>query len=799
MSAEPPADWVLPWWAERQLDPDSPAYAPEPSRCRYWNRDQHVESWLLANTRGRSWTVVGRPETLDRATVDPRGLVTWGAWSLDWWVREGDEWVFPSRSSAVRQRLVAGMPVVETALPVSGGGDVVHRVAAAGEAPPAAHWATPRAHPRRVGAGESADGSTVPEVFVVEIANNTPAPVDVALAVRPYHLGAFEIADADIWEWSNLWAIDEITVDGRMLTLDDGGRHGFGLACVMLDRDPSDIVVGSHGTDCAATLKSRDPAASDGSGSLPAGTPGSDTATDSPAQAHSPVSIQCPLRLANAAAIFPMAAGATLRAAVPGRGWAFTSDAAVSQQAARQVLSSRRSLERVADDWRQRLGAGCRLDLPSGPLSDAVAAARPAQLLGTAPCDDGPGVIGPMLWPATYTDAQFTGDDLVQLLGLIESGEPQSVRDLLIRQVEAQGASGAVSSMGHCVTGTSLVLAERLLSLHPDPVFGDAISDFVKSAVRWLLSPEGEHREEPWAGREGLRAGFRLLWRFGADRAAADLRRSAMSVRKPLRSSTRSSRARLRVDPAAPPNTSNFYLNIRGRVSWEEPPRADLTDSVSWLWDWERRNAGLWVYAAVPWAPPLPFVTSERAEGTPADFVVDVLASRGYDVVATALLAFAEARPAPARAFERLEALSSVASPTLNWPTFMDPGLQTGTNGEGHDLMVGGLFLRTLLRVLVDTPEGLAAGNRPGLRLAGHWPEAWLCQRVEVHGVPTRLGTVSWAVVWHGDRPKLSWDLVAHDPAGPAPIVAAPGLDPAFTATAWRGEAMLAPVRPPAA
>ena len=792
MPAEPPADWVLPWWAERQLDPDSPAYAPEPSQCRYWNRDQKVKARLLANTRGRSWTFVGRPETLDRATVDPRGLVTWGAWSLDWWIRAGEGWVFPSRRADVRQCLVAGMPVVETVLPV-GGGDVVHRVAAAGDASSTIGEATLRStYPQRAGREASADAAIAPEVFVVEIANRTPAPVAVALAVRPYNLGAFEIEDdevADIWEWSNLWAIDEITVDGRLLSLDDGDRHGFGLAYLMFDRDPADIVVGSQGTDCAAALESPEGVVvSAGTGSEPASTRAGDAATDPQARPPSPTSVECPKRLATAAAIFPLAAGATLRAAVPARGLAFTSNAAVSQQAATEVLRSRRTLEQVANDWRRRLDAGCRLDLPRGRLADAALAARACQLLGTAPCDDGPGVIRPMLWPATYTDAQFAGDDLVQLLGLIESGELHSVRDLLIHQTEVQHRSGAVSSMGHSVTGTSLVLAEHLLSLHRDPELADAISKFIKSAARWLLSPEAAYREEPWTVREGLRAGFRLLRRVGADSAAADLRRSAMSLRK-----------RLRIDPGAPPDTSRFYLNIRGRVSWEEPPRADLDDSASWLWDWDRRDAGLWVHAAVPWAPPLPFVTSEPAEGTPADFVVDVLATRGYDIVATALLAFAEARPAPARAFERLEALASVASPTLNWPTFMDPQLLTGTNGEGHDLKVGGLFLRTMLRLLVDAPEGPAAMTRPGLRLAGHWPEAWLGQPVEIHDVPARLGTVSWAVRWHGDRPALLWDVVAHDPASPVPHVTAPGLDPSFAATGWHGEAVLAPVRPPAA
>ena len=289
MPAEPPADWVLPWWAERQLDPDSPAYAPEPSQCRYWNRDQKVKARLLANTRGRSWTFVGRPETFDRATVDPRGLVTWRVWSLDWWIRADKGWVFPSRGPDVRQCLVAGMPVVETVLPV-GGGDVVHRVAAAGDASSTIGEATlRRAYPQRAGREASADAAIAPEVFVVEIANRTPAPVAVALAVRPYNLGAFEIEDddvADIWEWSNLWAIDEITVDGRLLSLDDGGRHGFGLAYVMFDRDPADIVVGSHGTDCAAALESRDGVAvAEGTGSEPASTRAGDAATDPQARA----------------------------------------------------------------------------------------------------------------------------------------------------------------------------------------------------------------------------------------------------------------------------------------------------------------------------------------------------------------------------------------------------------------------------------------------------------------------------------------------------------------------------------
>ena len=111
--------------------------------------------------------------------------------------------------------------------------------------------------------------------------------------------------------------------------------------------------------------------------------------------------------------------------------------------------------------------------------------------------------------------------------------------------------------------------------------------------------------------------------------------------------------------------------------------------------------------------------------------------------------------------------------------------------------------MRTLLRLLVDVPDDGGSNSpscsRPIRRylLAAHWPAAWLGQPVEVHDVPTRIGTVSWAVRWHGERPALLWDVVPHDPEGQAPSVTAPGLDPAFTATQWRGETLLAPVPAP--
>ena len=842
MLTEPPGGWVRPWWAERQLDPGSAAYSAQPSQVRYWLGAQQVSDTVLANTVGRSWTTVGLPETLERAAVDPRGLVVLGHWSLDWWVRGGDEWVFPSRVAAARQHLVDGMPVVETVLRV-GGGDVVHRAAAARGASVRLDDAERHVKQRR-GMRTTVDGtSAVPEVFVVQITNHTSAPVAIALAARPCHLGAFEHADGERWEWSNAWGIDEIAVDGRVMTLDDGLHYAVGRAAVIFDRTPGDVVVGSDGADCAGALVEAGEQAAAGQESSvavsigdaappvdPAGTLQSGTAS-MPQPDRAPVSVTCPQRLANAAAVFPLVAGATLRAAVVGRGPAFEWDAAGSPQLGAAVLDAVPGLDRVANGWRRRVDAGCRLELPGGRLADAALAARSAQLLSVAPFDDGPGVEGPMLASALYTDAQFAGDDLVQLLTLVESGVPEQVRDLLLRQAQAQDYSGETTSMGVSVTGTSLVLAEHLLSLHPDPAFAEGISEFVTAAARWLLTREATRREEPWTIREGLRAGFRLLLRLGAERAANALQREAMALPEAMKvdvAGTARSRANSRerrsgehvadggADTIEP---LSFYRDRVGRLPWgaaaEARLRARRTARFAWRtsgetassaqaalpsqrWEWLSHDTGLWIHAAVPWAPPLPFVGAEPADGTPADFVDDTAASCGHDMVATALLAFAEARPAPGRAFERLEALVSVASSTLNWPTYMHPQLHTGTNGTGHDLMVGGLFVRTLLRLLVDVPDDGAAGSggagreSPSLRLAAHWPVAWLGQPVEVHDVPTRIGSVSWAVRWHGERPALLWEVVPHDPGADPPAVTAPGLDLAFTATGWQGEALLA-------
>jgi hypothetical protein len=103
------------------------------------------------------------------------------------------------------------------------------------------------------------------------------------------------------------------------------------------------------------------------------------------------------------------------------------------------------------------------------------------------------------------------------------------------------------------------------------------------------------------------------------------------------------------------------------------------------------------------------------------------------------------------------------------------------------------------VRELVGTPDArLLAAVRGALidegdaaiSLLADWPGDWLGQPIDLRDAPTRRGLVSCSVRWHGARPALLWE-------GPADTTfRAPGLDPAWSSTDARGEALLAPFAP---
>ena len=174
------------------------------------------------------------------------------------------------------------------------------------------------------------------------------------------------------------------------------------------------------------------------------------------------------------------------------------------------------------------------------------------------------------------------------------------------------------------------------------------------------------------------------------------------------------------------------------------------------------------------------------ASGAAAGMLAAAGEARGADDVrraGEAMAASSSGRPAPApTGVEPLLGMLATGSPTLTW---IGPE-------DGHDLDVNAALLvgvRALLVTEVDGPE-------PGLRLCPHVPPEWLGQGWEAHDLPTASGRFSYAVRWHGDRPALLWELEPW-PGGRPVRISAPGLDPTWSTTDAKGDALLAPVALP--
>ena len=129
------------------------------------------------------------------------------------------------------------------------------------------------------------------------------------------------------------------------------------------------------------------------------------------------------------------------------------------------------------------------------------------------------------------------------------------------------------------------------------------------------------------------------------------------------------------------------------------------------------------------------------------------------------------------------------ATPTWTWPEAIHPRLDGGCMGDGHHGWAAAEFLSFVRDLLVREVAG-------GLALASLVPDGWYGQGWEVHDAPTAAGRVSYAVRWHGDRAALLWELTPHAGVGQVRLTA-PGLDPSWSTTERRGEALLGPVAAP--
>jgi hypothetical protein len=160
----------------------------------------------------------------------------------------------------------------------------------------------------------------------------------------------------------------------------------------------------------------------------------------------------------------------------------------------------------------------------------------------------------------------------------------------------------------------------------------------------------------------------------------------------------------------------------------------------------------------------------------------------GLATYLTMQLAFVELAAGDRRALDRLDWLLEAATPTCTWPEAIHPQLGTGCMGDGHHGWAAADFLSFVRELLVrETDDGA------GLALCSMLPDAWVGQGIEVHDAPTYLGRLSFAVRWHGERPALLWELEPHADVGGPVRITAPGLDPDWSSTDFRGETLLTP------
>ena len=171
--------------------------------------------------------------------------------------------------------------------------------------------------------------------------------------------------------------------------------------------------------------------------------------------------------------------------------------------------------------------------------------------------------------------------------------------------------------------------------------------------------------------------------------------------------------------------------------------------------------------------------------------------SDGWSPWLTALLAKAEIELGDPRGLDRLRALATAAAGKGSWPELVDGEPAVPVDLADHHGPATAAFLLAVRSLLVvERGPHLQPPDR--LVVLPVMAPEWYGQGIELHDTPTAFGEFGFAVRWHGDRPALLWEL---EPSSTAPPfrIEAPALDPSWSSTEPKGEALLAPWKVPGA
>jgi hypothetical protein len=590
------------------------------------------------------------------------------------------------------------------------------------------------------------------ELVVVEIENRSKLPVALALGVRPYN-----------------------TVDGRV--------------ALLLPRPAARFA--------ASTFR-------DGDSAL--------AVTEGAAATSWPGSPRCAAGLAQAAFVYPLAHGATLRVALP---------LVPEGRTRRRGLTQRRVARdpaypavvapaaHVAKGWEAQTRRGLRLELPDSRLAEAVAANRRFLLL----LHDGPDITP---GPATYHRFWFR-DAAYMLAALDRYGLHDEAAQVLASYPDRQRNDGFFFSQSQewDANGAALWALHHHWQLTRDRDLVEDMVGPIAKGVHWIerkrraargrkgrvrrddealrgLLPPGVSAEhlgpydyfywDDFWGAAGLRAGAGLLRAVDQPDAAADAERFAAGFWADIERSLARTAERLGT-PAIPAGPRRrIDPGLIGSLVACRP--LDLLPA-----DDPRIAATL-------------DVLRDRFTLADGRAFYQGISHTGLGTYLTLQLAAVELAAGDRRCLDRLAWLLDAATPTWTWPEAIHPRLPGGCMGDGHHGWAAADLLSFVRDMLVTE---VTASGAAGLALSSAVPETWFGQGWEVHDAPTAHGRLSYAVRWHGERPALLWEIEAPEgstgSAGPVDEVrlTAPGLDPTWSSTLPKGEALLAPVVAPVA
>ena len=157
---------------------------------------------------------------------------------------------------------------------------------------------------------------------------------------------------------------------------------------------------------------------------------------------------------------------------------------------------------------------------------------------------------------------------------------------------------------------------------------------------------------------------------------------------------------------------------------------------------------------------------------------------RGIDLNAVTDRARADIAMGAVAGVIRLQSVAGHLSDAGSWPSFVHPRLGTGSGGLGDDPLVCARVVEAMRDVVVL--ERVASRE---LQLLSVLPSAWRGQVIDVAGVPTFGGRLSYSVRWHGAHAAVIWEL--DSPVGGDVRLSAPGLSQEWSTTLRSGEALL--------